>query len=67
MTLQIDYGKKRVVLKHSIWIGRDSTVDEKVHWCYESFKVDSWSYYWSTGSMYFKREEDLVLFTLRWS
>lgn len=68
MTLYVDYGNKRVTLKHSVWVGRkDHTVFNKVKWCEGTFKPDTFRYFFDDGKMYFKRKKDLMWFQLRWA
>jgi len=68
MTLIVDYGNKRVTLKHGVWVSREwATREAKIKWCEETFKTDTWKYHFADSTMYFKRKKDLNWFILRWS
>lgn len=42
--------------------------DHRERWCYENFKSRNWNCYgWYPKTFAFKREEDAVLFALKWS
>ena len=67
MTLSLDYGTGHVTLKHSVWVGQqDHTVFPKVKWCEETFKPNTFKYFYD-GKIYFKHKKDLMWFMLRWS
>ena len=66
--LIVDYGLKRVTLKHKVWVSREwATREAKIRWCEQTFKPDTWRYYFADSTMYFKRKKDLMWFKLRWS
>jgi hypothetical protein len=42
-----------------------SIIDVYIQWCRENFERDDWVYT-GNGMFYFKNENDVTLFTLRW-
>jgi hypothetical protein len=66
MTLIVDYGLKRVILNHGVWVSRDfESREAKLNWCEETFKTDTWWYHFADSTLYFKRKKDLMWFNLR--
>ena len=67
MTLIVDYGDKRVKFNYGVLISRDwHSREAKIKWCEETFKPDTWRYYYADSTLYFKRKKDLTWFMLRW-
>jgi len=56
------------ILNKKYWphhVNTSKDVEDKERWCYERFKSSEWR---NVGPYFaFKRSEDAVMFTLRWS
>jgi len=67
LTLNVDFGRRRVKLTHSTPAAMRLTRElwDQGQWCSETFKSETCVYH--DDRWYFKRERDLTMFLLRWS
>ena len=67
--LNVDYGLRRVRLTHSTPAAQPLTPDRELwdqsQWCSETFKSETCAYH--DGRWYFKRQQDLTMFLMKWS
>jgi hypothetical protein len=66
-TLNVDYGRRRVVLTHSAVAAEPLSriLWDQSQWCHETFKSETCAYH--DGRWYFKRAQDLTMFLMKWS
>ena len=65
--LNVDYGRRRVKLTHSAAAAMplSRTLWDQSQWCSEIFRSETCVYH--DGRWYFKRQQDLTMFLIRWS
>lgn len=67
--LIVDYGRRRVQLTYSTPAALPRATSRELwnqsQWCSETFRDETCVY--NNGRWYFKREQDLTMFLIRWS
>ena len=65
--LNVDYGRRRIRLTYSTpaALPLSRTLWDQSAWCGEMLRPETHSYH--DGRWYFKRQQDLTMFLLRWS
>ena len=69
MTLNVDYGTRRVVMPFKVEVPTKWFSDsiEQTVWCSQHFKSETYHYYSHERAWYFLREKDAAFFALRWA